>query len=617
MTEATIEGVPAGEALALQSALAGRYVVERELGRGGMGVVYLARDLSLDRAVAIKLLPPALAAVPDLRERFVREARTAAGLSHPNIVPIHAVEEGQGLVYYVMGYVDGETRTQRGRRVGPLPPAAVGRVLQEAAWALGYAHGRGIVHRDVKPDNLMIERATGRALLSDFGIARSAAAAPMTAVGESLGTPHYMSPEQAAGETLDGRSDLYALGAVGYFALTGQPPFDAPNAQAVMAMHLTRALPPVATLRPGVPPKLAAVVERALAKEPGGRFATGEALVAALQAAQVPAAEIAPEVRSFQRAAELTVVQVVTLVGVLIAVAELRFPTGGRVLLVGVAFLAVLVLQLTARARALLRSGFGYEDVRALFASEARERDEMAAAARGDSPRRRPAAILAAILVTLAGLAVGVPSSHGTTRNRIGWVLVYSGVGLALLGTVLRLSRTPGFAQRPQRIAGRVWMGPVGRWLFRLAGTGAGRTATGPAGATRDNRVSALIGTLPTTLRARTRELAQVVKRLEGVADSESARERELARVLAETESGTLGGDGDAALAAHRARATAELTAAADAARSRRARSLAALEGIRLQLLLARSGVGAERGLDQETEGARALLRELTPPSRS
>src|SRR5438876_160971 len=199
--------------LAFQEAVAGRYSLERELGRGGMGVVYLAREVRLDRLVAIKLLPPELAAHAKLRERFVREARTAARLSHPYIVPIHAVDEAGSFVFYVMAYVDGETLAQRVASRGPLPPHDATRVLREVAWALAYAHSQGVVHRDIKPANILLERGTGRAMVTDFGIARLAAASGETAVGELLGTPEYMSPEQAAGESVDGRSDLYSLSA--------------------------------------------------------------------------------------------------------------------------------------------------------------------------------------------------------------------------------------------------------------------------------------------------------------------------------------------------------------------------------------------------------------------
>ena len=185
--------------LSLQEALAGHYALERELGRGGMAVVYLARDVRLDRPVAIKLLPPDLAAHDKLRDRFMREARTAARLSHPHIVPIHAVDEVRGYVFYVMSYVDGETLAERVANRGPLTPRETSRVLQEVAGALAAAHGQGVVHRDVKPGNILLERATGRAMVTDFGIARVADGGE-TAVGELLGTPEYMSPEQAGAD---------------------------------------------------------------------------------------------------------------------------------------------------------------------------------------------------------------------------------------------------------------------------------------------------------------------------------------------------------------------------------------------------------------------------------
>src|SRR6476469_7623240 len=189
--------------LSFQLALAGRYSIDREIGRGGMGVVYLAREVHLDRPVAIKLLPPDRAVDPDLRERFLREARLAAKLSHPNIIPIHAVDETGDFVYFVMAYVDGETLAHRVRTRGPLPSSEGSRVLREVAWALAYAHSLGVVHRDVKPDNILLESSTGRVLVADFGIA---AAAGDAAADGIAGTPEFMSPEQALGGAIDARS---------------------------------------------------------------------------------------------------------------------------------------------------------------------------------------------------------------------------------------------------------------------------------------------------------------------------------------------------------------------------------------------------------------------------
>src|SRR5436853_2325975 len=179
--------------LDFQAAVAGRYSLDRELGRGGMGVVYLARDVRLDRPVAIKLLPPSLAAHQDLRDRFIREARTAGRLSHPYIVPIHSVDEAGDFVFYVMAYVDGETLGQRVQARGPLPAHDATRILREVAWALAYAHAQGVIHRDIKPANIMLEGGGGRAMVMDFGIARLSNVTGETAVGEVLGTPEYMS----------------------------------------------------------------------------------------------------------------------------------------------------------------------------------------------------------------------------------------------------------------------------------------------------------------------------------------------------------------------------------------------------------------------------------------
>ncbi|MBK8005576.1 MAG: serine/threonine protein kinase [Gemmatimonadetes bacterium] len=273
---------PDGIVEQLAPLLAGQYSLERELGRGGMGVVYLARETRLERPVAIKVLPPHLGALPGVRERFLREARTAAQLSHPNIVPIYRAEEVGGYAYFTMGYIDGQTLAERVRDRGPLPPQEVVRTLRESAWALAYAHARGVVHRDIKAANIMLERATGRAVVTDFGIARDQSASSLTQQGEVVGTVHYMSPEQANGQPLDGRSDLYSLGVAGFYALSGRLPFEGDNATAVLVAVASRQAPSLATVSSTVPRPLVEVIDRCLAREPEARFLTGEALADAL-----------------------------------------------------------------------------------------------------------------------------------------------------------------------------------------------------------------------------------------------------------------------------------------------------------------------------------------------
>src|SRR5690242_7552041 len=209
----------------LWSALASQYVVEHELGRGGMGAVFLARDIRLDRFVAIKVLPPHLAAESELRELFLREARTAGRLSHPNIVAVFRADELAGHPFFAMPFIEGENLAEHVYARGPLPAADAIRFLREVAWALAYAHARGVIHRDVKPENIMIEHGSGRAIVTDFGIARVEFGPRLAQDALILWTASYMSPEQIAGEPLDGRSDLYSLGVVGFLLLSGKLPF--------------------------------------------------------------------------------------------------------------------------------------------------------------------------------------------------------------------------------------------------------------------------------------------------------------------------------------------------------------------------------------------------------
>ena len=264
----------------LQDALAGVYSLESRLGQGGMGVVYLGRDVALDRPVAIKVLRPELAARPDQRERFLAEARTGARLSHPHIVPIFAVAEAAGWVFFVMGVVAGESLGERVRRAGPVPTSEGERILREVGWALAYAHAMGILHRDVTLDNILIERNTARAMLVDFGIA-----AEIDRAGEAslVGTPAYLAPELIHGDPPSVQSDVYALGITAWAMLAGRLPFVGDDAAAVLLQQVQAPVPSLASAAPGASPRLVAAIERCLAKDPAARHDTVEAFIATLE----------------------------------------------------------------------------------------------------------------------------------------------------------------------------------------------------------------------------------------------------------------------------------------------------------------------------------------------
>jgi serine/threonine protein kinase len=266
------------------AALGDQYELESEIGRGGMSVVYRARDLRLNRPVAVKVLPPELAFDPAIRARFTREAQTSAHLSHAHIVPIYDVGERDGIAYFVMTIVTGGNLALLLERQPRQPVEEVRRFLCEIADALAYAHLRGVIHRDVKPDNILIDADSGRMLVTDFGIARAVEAGTrLTVTGMAIGTPAYMSPEQALGEReVDGRSDIYSLGVLGYQMLTGRVPFSAGNSMALLLKHVSEPPQPIVDLRPDAPPGLREVIERAMMKSPEDRWPTAAALRDAL-----------------------------------------------------------------------------------------------------------------------------------------------------------------------------------------------------------------------------------------------------------------------------------------------------------------------------------------------
>src|SRR5689334_12718178 len=285
--------------------LRGQYQIVREIGRGGMGVVFLARDVALHRLVAIKVLRHEFAASEEHRERFRREARMTARLNHSNIVPVHTFGEQDDLVFIVMKYVHGESLADRMRRDGALAPDETRRILCELALALESAHRAGVIHRDLKPENILIEHETSRPMLTDFGVALLRSLDPVRAeAARAFGTPHYMSPEQAAGELdIDGRSDIYSAGVLGYYMLSGRLPFDAPTFESLAARHIAEAHVPVAEAAPGAPASLCETIERAMTKERDDRWRSGRDMAAELELAAPP------KRRWFRRAARGSLVR--------------------------------------------------------------------------------------------------------------------------------------------------------------------------------------------------------------------------------------------------------------------------------------------------------------------
>ncbi|HET7470849.1 MAG TPA: serine/threonine-protein kinase, partial [Gemmatimonadales bacterium] len=275
----------------LTAALGERYVIDRQIGEGGMATVYRAKDIKHERTVAIKVLRQELS-VSLGADRFLREIRVAANLQHPNILGLYDSGEAQGLLFYVMPFVEGESLRDRLNREQQLPIPDALQIVREAAEALQYAHERGIVHRDIKPENILL--LGGHALVADFGIARAVSSASeekLTQTGMAVGTPHYMSPEQSLGsEHVDARSDIYSLGCVLYEVLIGQPPFTGPNSMAIMARHSMEVVPSLQVVRQSVPDEVEDVVMQALEKTPADRFQTMKEFAERLSEAEAEAA---------------------------------------------------------------------------------------------------------------------------------------------------------------------------------------------------------------------------------------------------------------------------------------------------------------------------------------
>lgn len=478
----------AAELSRVNASLASRYRLMRPLGVGGMGAVYLAQELALDRPVALKVLPAAFATDDVLRERFLQETRTTAAFAHPNIVPVYGVEAHPELLAFAMAYVDGESLAERVARAGPLNARALVRLMHDVSYALAYAHGRGIVHRDIKPDNIMLERATSRALVMDFGIARPVSAAAngrdgLTRVGEVVGTPEYMSPEQACGESVDGRSDLYSLGLVLWFAATGQTAMGGESTQRVLARQLSETLPPISSVRSDLPKALAEAIDRCVAKDASARFADAGALAAALDDAELAAPEVPVPIRAV--ATELRTLGLVAVIGTALAafLANRTADKGWSVAdqWIPLVFFGALILaraiQALGEVARLGRLGFDaaavLRSLRAILdeAKSARTAAALDPVVRAD---RRRELFTAAVMLGIAAASLlgavalrrplGAPGAYDVPP--LGIAFFFNMLACVAVAAVL-VARSPFRANLGERAFRAVWLGPVGRALLR------------------------------------------------------------------------------------------------------------------------------------------------------
>jgi len=469
----------------------GPYEIGAPLGAGGMGEVYRARDSRLGRDVAIKVLPPHLARASESRERFVREARTAAGLSHPHIVPIHRVGEAGGFVFFVMSYVEGGTLGERLRTRGPLPPADATRVLREVAWALAYAHGRGIIHRDVKPDNILLEAGTGRALVTDFGIAhRDAHPGPETDSGTVMGTAHFMSPEQAVNEPVDARSDIYALGVVGYLAVSGRLPFEARSVPESLDLQATNKPTGVMRAAPGVPSALAAVIDRCLDPDPAGRFPDGETMAEALAPTSDARPALPLTLRAWLGARNPLLVPYMAwsgVFGVLTLANLVAWVTGNRpdgpadiVLLAAITSLPLLPIVgfHLNQSRRQFRAGHTLADLRSTLEIGRRERVERESLAREDEEGAAHRVLRLGTVASATWLAVTaglvIQGSINETQVGVAWILgpMLTTMALGAVSNALDVQFIPPRVRDwfQTGIRDRLWNSRAGDWIARRMG---------------------------------------------------------------------------------------------------------------------------------------------------
>ena len=610
-----------------QSAVAGRYSIERELGRGGMGVVYLAREVRLDRPVALKLLPPSLAAQPGPRERFLREARLAAKLSHPNIIPIHVVDEVAEYVFFAMAYVAGETLTERVRNRGPLPPGEATRLLREVAWALAYAHAQGVIHRDVKPDNIMLEAGSGRALVADFGIAAQVSGAAGVDGGDVIGTPEFMSPEQALGEKVDAKSDLYSLGVVGYFMLTGRLPFTGKKPTEVLAKQVTEAPRPVTTVADGTPRRLAQAIDKCLAKEKDERPESAATLAEQMSLALEQRKELPVPLRVFAKRggrfrdlpAFLYLAGTTAVAGVAAATAS---PAGlGFVAWAGTWLFGLTVVPLAlliGRAARIANNGFTREDVVTAFRSELESGSEERAYeyGRGPSHYERVMRWMSAAGLSVAG--VGTLLAMSAALAPVAGIAALLGLSVGLPAGGLALARVQRRRDLDTEIWLRIWRGPIGRLIFGRLPRMDARPALSSGSTFRPTELvlgmaaERLFEDLPKETREELRELPDVLRRLETDAGRMRARLEELNDALqGADERGRLSGQIAGDIKEKRDRVVTDLENERELVQRRLKDAVAALETIRLNLLKLHAGAGSVQSLTTDLTLAREAAQEV------
>jgi hypothetical protein len=600
---------------ALQDVIAGTWSIERELGRGGMGTVYLARDVALDRPVAIKVLHEALASDPQQRERFLREARTGARLAHPHIVPIYDVVEHEQFVFFVMGLVDGESLGERLRREGPLQHTEAERILREVSWALAAAHAAGVLHRDVTVDNILLERSTGRALLVDFGIAQEIDGGD---AGPLIGTPAYLAPELIRGESASARSELYAVGIVGWTMLTGRLPFLDEEPGRVLLKQLTESVAPLSRAAARTPSRLARAVESLLAKDPRERPVSVETWIATLEGRTV-APRLAEPLHRWvtQRAAmrpfyalAITTLGMLGPATTMIASGSHSAPIAAmiRVVLIGAGALCAIQLGMAVRtARRAVQHGYRLEDFRLAIHQHLDERH-----ARGPE---RPSTVgrimrwlgqlsLVGFVAILTLLFVGqMPAFLPWWGSVWLWqnlmqVLLWCWMGFWAtrgLGFVVP-GRTVPVDDRRWRLRRRFWHSAWGAQFLKLISLGS-RTAT--SAPTLHRPTELVIGLqIEDVWRALPPEARRGLDHLPDTAEALRSRVAEMRRVLARLE-GVAASDGE------------EMAVIRERLLGRRDAALEALERLRMLALRLAGQVSVEGEFTQHLRAAKELELEL------